>query len=76
MYTSEAGAMALLPFPFWFAELKRNRIAVLPEPRRNPGILQLSGPPKNPAAGVFAEFVSESARSVQQLIRRHESAVV
>jgi DNA-binding transcriptional LysR family regulator len=79
-YMTETDALAVLPFSVWFAERKQNRIAVLPvdipQPQRNLGILRLPGPQKNPAALAFAEFVVQSFQSMQELIRRHENAVV
>jgi DNA-binding transcriptional LysR family regulator len=79
-YMSETDALAVLPFSVWFAERKQNRIAVLPvdipQPQRNLGILRLAGPHANPAAAAFAEFVVQSFATMQQLILRHENAVV
>lgn len=79
-YMSETDALAVLPFSVWFAERKQNRIAVLPvdipQPQRHLGILRLSGSPRNPAAAAFADFVVQSFQSMQQLILRHENAVV
>lgn len=79
-YMSETDALAVLPFSVWFAERKQNRIAVLPvdipQPQRNLGILRLSGPATNPAASAFADFVVQSFETMQQLILRHENAVV
>ena len=79
-YISETDALAILPFSVWFAERKHNRLAVLPvdipQPQRNLGILTTLGPAKNPAAAAFAEFVVVSFETMQQLILRHENAVV
>lgn len=79
-YMTETDALAILPFSVWFAERKQARIAVLPvdipQPQRNLGILQLAGPARNPAASAFADFVVQSFHSMQQLIQRHENAVV
>jgi DNA-binding transcriptional LysR family regulator len=79
-YMSETDALAIVPFSVWFAERKQNRIAVLPvdipQPQRNLGILRLMGQPKNPAAAAFADFVVQSFETMQQLILRHENAVV
>ena len=79
-YMSETDALAILPFSVWFAERKQNRIAVLPvdipQPQRNLGLLQMAGPARNPAASAFADFVVQSFHSMQQLIQRHENAVV
>ena len=79
-YMSETDALAVLPFSVWFAERKQNRIAVLPvdipQPQRNLGILRLTGPAKNPAGEVFADYVVQSFQAMQQLIQRHENAVV
>jgi DNA-binding transcriptional LysR family regulator len=79
-YIGETDALAVLPFSVWFAERKQHRIAVvpvdIPQPQRHLGILRPLGPPKNPAAGAFADFVTQSFQSMQQLILRHENAVV
>ena len=79
-YMSETDALAILPFSVWFAERKQNRIAVLPvdipQPLRNLGILRVAGPPTNPAAAAFADFVVQSFETMQQQILRHENAVV
>jgi DNA-binding transcriptional LysR family regulator len=79
-YMSETDALAVLPFSVWFAERKQTQIAVLPvdipQPQRHLGILRLAGPPTNPAAASFAEFVVHSFETMQQLILRHENAVV
>lgn len=79
-YMTETDALAILPFSVWFAERKQNRIAVLPvdipQPQRHLGLLRQSGSPKNPAAAAFAEFVVQSFDLMQQLILRHENAVV
>ena len=79
-YMSETDALAVLPFSVWFAERKHNRIAVLPvdipQPQRHLGILRLMGPPTNPAAAAFADFVVQSFEAMQQQILRHENAVV
>jgi DNA-binding transcriptional LysR family regulator len=79
-YMAENDALAILPFSVWFAERKHNRIAVLPvdipQPQRHLGILRLAGPPANPAAASFAEFVVRAFESTQKLILRHENAVV
>ncbi|PLL10607.1 LysR family transcriptional regulator [Tabrizicola sp. TH137] len=79
-YMAETDALAVLPFSVYFAERKQNRIAVLPvdipQPQRNLGVLRLAGPRGNPAAASFADFVVESFNSMQQLILRHENAVV
>lgn len=79
-YMTETDALAVLPFSVWFAERKQSRIAVLPvdipQPQRHLGILRVIGPPTNPAASVFADFVVQSFESMQQLILRHENAVV
>ena len=77
---SETDALAVLPFSVWFAERKQTQIAVLPvdipQPQRHLGILRLAGPATNPAAASFAEFVVHSFETMQQLILRHENAVV
>lgn len=79
-YMTETDALAVLPFSVWFAERKQNRIAVLPvdipQPQRHLGILRQSGPATNPAATAFADFVVQSFETMQQLILRHENAVV
>ena len=79
-YMAETDALAVMPFSVWFAERKQNRIAVLPvdipQPQRNLGILRLLGPAKNPASEAFAGFVVQSFETMQQLIQRHENAVV
>lgn len=79
-YMSETDALAVLPFSVWFAERKQNHLTVLPvdipQPQRHLGILKLSGPPVNPAAAAFSDFVVQSFASMQQLILRHENAVV
>jgi DNA-binding transcriptional LysR family regulator len=79
-YMTETDALAIWPFSVWFAERKQNRIAVLPvdipQPQRNLGILRQEGSYKNPAAAAFAEHVTQSFDSMQQLILRHENAVV
>jgi DNA-binding transcriptional LysR family regulator len=79
-YMSETDALAVLPFSVWFAERKQTQIAVLPvdipQPQRHLGILRLAGPATNPAAASFAEFVFHSFETMQQLILRHENAVV
>jgi DNA-binding transcriptional LysR family regulator len=77
---TETDALAVLPFSVWFAERKQNRIAVLPvdipQPQRHLGILRLAGLAKNPASEAFADFVVQSFETMQQLIQRHENAVV
>jgi hypothetical protein len=77
---TETDALAILPFSVWFAERKQNRIAVLPvdipQPQRNLGILRVMGPVTNPAAAAFSHFVVQAFESMQQLILRHENAVV
>jgi len=79
-YMDETDALAVLPFSVWFAERKQNRIAVLPvdipQPQRHLGILRPAGPSANPAAGAFADFIVQSFESMQQMILRHENAVV
>lgn len=79
-YMAETDALAVLPFSVVFAERKQNRITVLPvdipQPQRNLGILTLSGGPPNPAASALAEHVVGAFATMQQLIRRHENAVV
>jgi DNA-binding transcriptional LysR family regulator len=79
-YMTETDALAIWPFSVWFAERKLNRIAVLPvdipQPQRNLGILLQEGSPTNPAAAAFAVYVVESFHAMQQLILRHENAVV
>ncbi|MCU0801431.1 MAG: LysR family transcriptional regulator [Rhodobacteraceae bacterium] len=79
-YMAETDALAILPFSVWFAERKQNRVAVLPvdipQPQRNLGILQQHGPAKNPAAAMFRDFVIDAFANMQQLILRHENAVV
>lgn len=79
-YMDETEALAVLPFSVWFAERKQNRIAVLPvdipQPQRHLGILRVQGTQGNPAATAFAEYVVQSFESMQQLILRHENAVV
>jgi DNA-binding transcriptional LysR family regulator len=79
-YMTETDALAICPFSVWFAERKQNRIAVLPvdipQPQRNLGVLRQKGSPNNPAAAAFAEYVIQSFESMQQLILRHENAVV
>lgn len=76
----ETDALAILPFSVYFAERKQNRLAVLPvdipQPQRNLGILRVAGRSGNPAAASFADHVVESFNSMQQLILRHENAVV
>jgi DNA-binding transcriptional LysR family regulator len=77
---SETDALAIWPFSVWFAERKLSRIAVLPvdipQPQRNLGVLRQEGSPANPAAAAFAEYVVQSFETMQQLILRHENAVV
>jgi DNA-binding transcriptional LysR family regulator len=79
-YMFETDALAILPFSVWFAERRQNRIAVLPvdipQPQRNLGILRVVGSRMNPAADAFADFVAQSFETMQQLISRHENAVV
>lgn len=79
-YLIETDALAVLPFSVWFAERKQHAISVLPvdipQPQRNLGILKQGGVPKNPAAAVFADFVVQSFQQMQQMILRHENAVV
>jgi DNA-binding transcriptional LysR family regulator len=79
-YLGETDALAVLPFSVWFAERKQHSIAVLPvdipQPQRNLGLLRMEGPTRNPAAAAFADFVVQSFESMQQLILRHENAVV
>ncbi len=79
-YLAETDALAVLPFSVWFAERKQHNIAVLPvdipQPQRNLGVLRVGGLPRNPAAAAFADFVVQSFMSMQQLILRHENAVV
>jgi DNA-binding transcriptional LysR family regulator len=79
-YMSETDALAIWPFSVWFAERKLSRIAVLPvdipQPQRNLGVLRQEGSPANPAAAAFAEYVVQSFETMQQLILRHENAVV
>lgn len=79
-YMSETDALAIWPFSVWFAERKLSRITVLPvdipQPQRNLGILRQEGSPANPAAAAFAEYVVQSFETMQQLILRHENAVV
>lgn len=79
-YMSETDALAVLPFSVWFAERKQNRITVLPvdipQPQRHLGILRLAGSQTNPAAAAFADYVVHSFETMQQLILRHENAVV
>ena len=79
-YMAETDALAVLPFSVYFAERRQNRLAVLPvdipQPQRNLGILRVAGRSMNPAAASFADFVIESFNSMQQLILRHENAVV
>ncbi|WP_135447819.1 MULTISPECIES: LysR family transcriptional regulator [Tabrizicola] len=79
-YLIETDALAVLPFSVWFAERKQHAIAVLPvdipQPQRHLGILKLAGMPRNPAAAVFADFVVQSFQQMQQMILRHENAVV
>lgn len=79
-YMSETDALAILPFSVWFAERKHNRLAVLPvdipQPQRNLGILRVPGLATNPAAAAFSSFVVQSFESMQQLILRHENAVI
>ena len=79
-YMAETDALAVLPFSVYFAERGQNRLAVLPvdipQPQRNLGILRLASGNGNPAAASFADFVVEAFNSMQQLILRHENAVV
>lgn len=79
-YMSETDALAVLPFSVVFTERKQNRVTVLPvdipQPQRHLGLLTQSNGPANPAAVAFAGFVTDSFVSMQELIRRHESAVV
>lgn len=79
-YMDETDALAVFPFSVYFAERKQNRLAVLPvdipQPQRHLGLLRSSGPPRNPAAAAFADFVVQSFESMQQLILRHENAVI
>lgn len=79
-YLIETDALAVLPFSVWFAERKQHGISVLPvdipQPQRNLGILKQGGVLKNPAAAVFADFVVQSFQQMQQMILRHENAVV
>lgn len=79
-YMAETDALAVLPFSVYFAERGQNRLAVLPvdipQPQRHLGILRLSGGSSNPAAASFADFVVDAFNSMQQLILRHENAVV
>jgi DNA-binding transcriptional LysR family regulator len=79
-YLGETDALAVLPFSVWFAERKQHSLAVLPvdipQPRRHLGILRLGGATKNPAAAVFADYVVQAFEQMQQMILRHENAVV
>lgn len=79
-YMAETDALAVLPFSVYFAERGQNRLAVLPvdipQPQRHLGILRLAGGSGNPAAASFADFVIDAFNSMQQLILRHENAVV
>lgn len=79
-YLAETDALAVLPFSVWFAERKQHGLAVLPvdipQPQRNLGVLRVAGPPANPAAAAFALHVVQAFESMQQLILRHENAVV
>lgn len=79
-YMSETDALAVLPFSVVFAERKQNRIAVLPvdipQPQRSLGLLRAETAAPNPAAASFAAFVRQEFESMQQLILRHENAVV
>ncbi len=79
-YMVETDALTILPFSVVFAERKQNRITVLPvdipQPQRHLGILRRADSAGNPAAGLFADFVVQSFGAMQQLILRHENAVV
>jgi DNA-binding transcriptional LysR family regulator len=79
-YMAETDALAVLPFSVVFAERKLNRVTVLPvdipQPQRHLGLLRRAGDASNPAAGAFAAHVAEAFESMQQLIARHENAVV
>jgi DNA-binding transcriptional LysR family regulator len=79
-YMDETDALAVFPFSVYFAERKQNRLAVLPvdipQPQRHLGLLRAAGPHRNPAAAAFADFVVQSFDSMQQLILRHENAVI
>lgn len=76
----ETDALAVFPFSVYFAERKQNRLAVLPvdipQPQRHLGILRGPSTDRNPAATAFADFVVQSFESMQQLILRHENAVI
>lgn len=79
-YMDETDALAVFPFSVYFAERKQNRLAVLPvdipQPQRHLGILRGASTDRNPAATAFADFVVQSFESMQQLILRHENAVI
>lgn len=79
-YMDETDALAVFPFSVYFAERKQNRLAVLPvdipQPQRHLGILRAAATDRNPAATAFADFVVQSFESMQQLILRHENAVI
>jgi hypothetical protein len=64
-------------FPFIQISRRKGPLPVdIPQPQRHLGILRLAGPARNPAATAFAGFVVQSFASLQQLILRHENAVI
>jgi DNA-binding transcriptional LysR family regulator len=78
-YMAVTDALAIMPFSVVFSERRRSTITALPvdipQPRRNLGILRLTGRERNPAAVAFAAHVIAGFESLKQQIESQEKAV-
>jgi DNA-binding transcriptional LysR family regulator len=78
-YMAATDALAIMPFSVVFAERRRATITTLPvdipQPKRNLGILRLTGRDRNPAAVALAAHVISGFESLKQQIELQEKAV-